>query len=61
MSARDDGITGEVLDKADPPQLTGPHCGMCGRALCNEPAWVGEWGDLACMPCQEAEELNADF
>lgn len=53
MSARDDGITGEVLDPAAPLPPAGPHCSYCGRGLVDEGAWVGEFGDLFCLPCHE--------
>lgn len=60
MSARDDGITGEVLDKFEPlPPDTGPHCTLCGRFLVTEMAFVDAHGELQCVPClgvSDAEE-----
>jgi hypothetical protein len=53
MSARDDGITGEVLDKFEALPPSGLHCSDCGRALVCEEAWVGEGGDLYCIPCTQ--------
>jgi hypothetical protein len=61
MSARDDGLTGEVLDKAEPPPPDyGPRCADCGRSLAMETVYIDGWADLHCLPCREVggEELE---
>ena len=64
MSAKDDGLTGEVLhapDYREGAKVFLYHCQSCGRVVLNEMVFVDDSGDPHCMGCREVNGLGEDL